>query len=83
VSTESIPPARVWNAYNPFLPFDPASLLPSSFMIGRSLRAVLSIMEMDSSRMLKGMSLTGEFSLMNCFWLNFSLISDFVCLGGF
>lgn len=72
--------AFVWNAYCPLFLFVPARRLPSSFMIGKSFRAVLSIMEMDSSRILNGISLTGEFSLMNCFWNIFSLISDLVCL---
>jgi hypothetical protein len=67
VSTESIAVRLLWKAYRPFLPVDPASLFPSSFMIGSILRAVLSINEIDSSKILKGMSLTGEFSLINCF----------------
>lgn len=68
VSTEpSMPAGFVWNAWIPLFLLVPASLLPSSFIIGRSLRAVLSIIEMDSSRILNGMSLTGEFSRMNYF----------------
>jgi hypothetical protein len=67
VSTEPSTPVRVWKAYNPFLPFEPASLFPSSFMIGSILSAVRSINEIDSSRMLNGMSRTGEFSLINYF----------------
>lgn len=70
----------VWNACRPLFLLVPARRLPSSFMIGNSFKAVLSIMEIDSSKILKGISRTGEFSLMYCFWYIFSFISDFVCL---
>jgi hypothetical protein len=40
----------------------PAKRLPNSFIIGKSLSAVRSIIEIDSSRIFGGMSFTGEFS---------------------
>ena len=55
----------------------PASLTPSSFIIGRSFRAVLSIIEIDSSKRLNGISFTGEHSLICCF---ISFISKFYYL---
>jgi hypothetical protein len=57
------------------LPFVPANLLPSSFKIGSSLRAVRSTIEIDSSRMLKGMSLTGDFYWLIYRWRSLWFIS--------
>jgi len=48
----------------------PASLIPSSFIIGRSFKAVLSIIEIDSSKRLNGISFTGEHSLI-CYFISF------------
>jgi len=59
--------ATLWNACKPFFPLVPAKRFPNSYMIGSNFKAVLSIIEIDSSMMLYGMSLTGEFSLINSF----------------
>lgn len=72
---ESAPfPLANSNAFSP-LPFVPANLLPSSFKIGSSLRAVRSTIEIDSSRMLKGMSLTGDFYWLIYRWRSLWFIS--------
>jgi len=56
----------------------PANRLPNSFIIGKSLSAVRSIIEIDSSRILGGISFTGEFSfiksLLNYFSFNWLLV---------